>query len=136
MHLRLGVSSVDAQAGLFGQLKRFTLYEEMLEDENSLKNLAFDQLYPATNPKLLISLPLDGTSPYRGLLEHVNMISFEPFPEGASPVQVADELPSWLCHRQDPADFKTYFRFQSLQNQLKQETFSRTIYNSETSTTL
>ena len=84
MRLRLGKSAYNDQSGFRGHLKRFTLYSAVLEDDNSLRNLAFDQLYPMTNSKLLLSLPLDSNLPYLGLLEQVNLVSFEVFPGDAN----------------------------------------------------
>lgn len=118
MHFRLANSAHEANSGLKGSLMRFMLTMERLANTDEHKLFAFSYLYAVSNPKLLIEVSLDGSSPYRGLLDQINLKSLTKFGTG-SLTDVVDHSPNWLCFHVDPRDFVSYYRLQGSRNTLK-----------------
>ena len=80
MDLRLGMSLYGAQPSAFkGSLRHFTFFQEQFLDDQRLKNIAFQYLYPTSNKNLLLELPLLDASDSSGLVEQVNNFQFRIF---------------------------------------------------------
>ena len=48
-------------------------------DEQRIKNVAFQYLYPTSNTNMLLELPLTAADPFSAFFEQVNGVRFEVF---------------------------------------------------------